>query len=359
MIGSAPFILPLHDLRPLEITALVCSVGACAITYHLRRRDVRRTIPTNWLCLTSLFFGVTIWSGHFIAMCRFLGTDAVAINLSAEIISFLITICGFFLAFRIIDRKIGGRISSYLVGLVIGLDIVTVHCLGKTFIIPPNATTYALNTPLLDTLITGLSFIITWMGISAYMIDYYGRKDALQHFKHLASTDSLTGLPNRASFEDFLAEAITQCRKNRHKAAVLIIDLNRFKEINDEHGHHAGDEVLRVIGDRLKQLVNETQAFIARLGGDEFVAILTKADIPDVRSFAKSLQRQASHPIMLNTHPLKISCSIGISMFPDDGDSQETLMRQADLAMYSCKRSNSNDLFFSSAPPPDHDKALA
>ncbi len=172
------------------------------------------------------------------------------------------------------------------------------------------------------------------------------RKAAQEQSHSLAYYDVLTGLANRILFQDRLAKALASARRRKEKVAVLFLDLDRFKTINDSLGHAVGDLVLQEAAERLTKWVRE-QDTLARLGGDEFVLILT--DVEDAANAAVAADRfmQAiSTEFLVQGHSLSMGCSIGISMFPDDGMDLETLVKNADAAMYCAKDNGRNNFQF-------------
>ena len=170
----------------------------------------------------------------------------------------------------------------------------------------------------------------------------------------LAFYDDLTGLPNRALFLDRLNGAINQNLRNQQKAALLFIDLDDFKRINDTLGHSVGDELLKVMADRLLDSLRLSDTVsrsvkdrtAARLGGDEFTVLLPEINDPD--KAAVVAQRIVEHlilPVSIGKNEFMVTPSIGIAIFPDDGDTVETLLKNADLAMYFAKRSRGQGSF--------------
>jgi diguanylate cyclase (GGDEF)-like protein len=154
---------------------------------------------------------------------------------------------------------------------------------------------------------------------------------------HLARNDSLTGLPNRASFLERLERTIETCPQDK-KIALLAIDLDRFKEVNDVHGHAAGDHVLRVLSERMRGALQDGE-FVARLGGDEFVAIALVQERERALDLAGRLERQLFEKIHYEHADLVCGARIGIALYPDNGVSPGVLMNNADLAMYRAKTS--------------------
>ena len=176
--------------------------------------------------------------------------------------------------------------------------------------------------------------------------DITARKVAEERVQFLAYFDALTGLPNRALMRDRLAQAMASARRKHERVAVLFLDLDRFKLINDSLGHTVGDLLLKEVAERLKGCTRECDT-VARIGGDEFVVVLT--GLHEASEIASRVATSLSSTFEVMGHSLATSCSIGISLFPDHGDDGETLIKYADQAMYSAKESGRNAIrFFSS-----------
>ena len=173
------------------------------------------------------------------------------------------------------------------------------------------------------------------------------RKVAEERIQFLAYYDALTGLPNRTLFQDRLSKALAGARRHKHKVALLFLDLDGFKIINDSLGHSVGDLLLQEVGERLKMWGRE-QDTVARLGGDEFLIMLTQVkELPDVAVAAERLMDAMTAEFVVQGHSLNVSCSIGVSMFPEHGTDCETLIKNADAAMYGAKdRGRNNFQFF-------------
>jgi diguanylate cyclase (GGDEF)-like protein len=179
-----------------------------------------------------------------------------------------------------------------------------------------------------------------------------GRKwEAQVQVRQLAYYDNLTGLPNRVLFLDRFSQALELARRHGHKTAVLFIDLDNFKRINDTLGHGIGDDLLRTMAERLSRCLRAGDAATrrmpvataARLGGDEFTVLLTELDQEeDASVVAQRILDRLAQPVYLAAHQMIVTASIGIALFPQDGDSVETLLKHADLAMYFAKRTGPN-----------------
>ncbi|HET7792797.1 MAG TPA: EAL domain-containing protein [Rhizobacter sp.] len=175
------------------------------------------------------------------------------------------------------------------------------------------------------------------------------QKVAEEHIHHMARHDSLTGLPNRMMFSHLLNMTIPTARRYQRSFAVMFIDLDRFKFINDTLGHEAGDTLLKEITARFKQTLRASDV-IARLGGDEFVVMVQ--EVPDrehAATVARKLLSAAIKPMMLMGQECRVTASIGISMFPTDGEDEQTLMKNADSAMYFAKEEGKNNFQFYSS----------
>lgn len=163
----------------------------------------------------------------------------------------------------------------------------------------------------------------------------------------LANHDPLTGLPNRSYFQDFLGHALARAQREKLQISLLFIDLDRFKHINDSQGHEVGDQVLRVVANRLDEQLRADD-FVARLGGDEFAVILMHPPASRAASrVARKLLKALAESFKLERRRYAIGASIGISVYPDDGLDANTLLRQADLAMYQAKQRRSGFEYFS------------
>jgi diguanylate cyclase (GGDEF)-like protein len=158
-----------------------------------------------------------------------------------------------------------------------------------------------------------------------------------------ANYDALTGLPNRVIFHDRLRKGVAAAQAGGHKMAVMFIDLDRFKWVNDNLGHAAGDALLRQVAKRLKECVRDDD-IIARMGGDEFTAILPKVGaLEDACEIAGRMVKALRQPFDLDGQEANIGCSIGIALSPMHGDSPERLLNAADAAMYKAKEAGRNN----------------
>ncbi len=182
---------------------------------------------------------------------------------------------------------------------------------------------------------------VTWRGDETryviHAIDITELKHTSEHIKAMALYDELTGLANRRLFADRLEQALRACHRDQTRLAIMFLDLDQFKRINDTLGHDAGDALLQTVAERLKACVREKDT-VARLGGDEFVILLTDVHEAGVVSrVADNVIARIKEPVMVGTTELMVSTSVGITLAPDDGAEVDTLMKNADLALYKAK----------------------
>ncbi|HEX4940408.1 MAG TPA: EAL domain-containing protein [Candidatus Kapabacteria bacterium] len=191
--------------------------------------------------------------------------------------------------------------------------------------------------------------IATW-GIVRDISEYRNVIDRLKqneaHMEFLAYHDSLTAMPNRLLFQDRVIKALERAKRNGKKVALMLLDLDRFKNINDSLGHAMGDSFLKEISTRIQHTIREMDT-AARIGGDEFVIVMENFnEISSVTAVANKLLKTLAVPINIQQHELYATASIGISIFPNDGQNVETLMKAADAAMYCAKEKGKNSFHY-------------
>jgi len=163
---------------------------------------------------------------------------------------------------------------------------------------------------------------------------------------HLAYYDSLCDLPNRMLFYDRLRQAISRCKRNEKQIAVMYMDLDGFKAVNDEYGHTVGDELLQHVSKRVVSMLRESDT-VARIGGDEFTLIINDVEsVESLNIIANKILMIVQESYTLLGHSFNISASIGISLLPDDTEDMNTLVKQADIAMYKAKKEGKNQVKF-------------
>lgn len=182
----------------------------------------------------------------------------------------------------------------------------------------------------------------------AVFSDITSRKQTEERLNYQANHDPLTTLPNRTLFYERLSRALARAHRNRLTVGLLFLDLDHFKEVNDTCGHLIGDMLLQTVAERLSGCTRQGDT-VARLAGDEFTVILEDiADFRDAAVVSQKILHQLAEPFHLNGHRLQVTTSIGISLFPDDGEEIQTLLRNADAAMYRAKKQGKNNYQFHS-----------
>jgi diguanylate cyclase (GGDEF)-like protein/PAS domain S-box-containing protein len=174
--------------------------------------------------------------------------------------------------------------------------------------------------------------------IIAMLSDVTERKRTEEELAYRATHDLLTGLPNRMLFKDRFSVAIAQAQRVHKKLAVVFLDLDRFKEVNDTLGHHVGDRLLCAVGNRLSEFVRKTDT-VARIGGDEFLLLLAEIDrVEDATAIARKVVESVQDPFVVSGHQIFVTASMGIAFYPDDGNEVDTLVNCADKVMYRVKQ---------------------
>jgi diguanylate cyclase (GGDEF)-like protein/PAS domain S-box-containing protein len=180
------------------------------------------------------------------------------------------------------------------------------------------------------------------VGYQGIVRDVTAFRQAEETIKHLAYHDALTGLPNRVLFNDRLIMAMARARRSNKGVAVMILDLDKFKNVNDVLGHRIGDLLLQGVAERLNQSLRKSDT-VARMGGDEFLVVVPEViRDEDSTAVARKIVESFQYPFVLDEHTLSVTTSVGIAMFPDDGTDIDTLVKNADIALYRAKGAGRN-----------------
>jgi diguanylate cyclase (GGDEF)-like protein/PAS domain S-box-containing protein len=178
--------------------------------------------------------------------------------------------------------------------------------------------------------------------VNGYIIDITERKLIDSQLKQMAFFDDLTDLPNRKSLDRHIKKALARSKRHNHNLTLMFIDLDDFKVVNDTMGHEAGDTLLKEVVDRVNHSIRE-EDLLARIGGDEFVVVFEETTKDEIEGIAQRIVDTVSLPYMIDEKEANISLSIGISMYPDDGEDKGTLIEHADQAMYFAKNNGKNN----------------
>ncbi|MBN2324137.1 MAG: GGDEF domain-containing protein [Spirochaetes bacterium] len=183
----------------------------------------------------------------------------------------------------------------------------------------------------------------TIVGITAVVRNITERKHMEESNRQRALHDPLTGLPNRVLFNDRFNLALAQAQRKDYKVALMMVDLDRFKAINDTYGHDAGDGVLVEVGERLTKTLRRSDT-VARIGGDEFLLLIPEIHSPEQGTLvATKILQEFEKPLDIHGHAITVKMSIGIAIYPDDVETLDALMKMADVAMYRVKKKGRNN----------------
>jgi len=242
--------------------------------------------------------------------------------------------------FRVVDSDTGEPARNPAEWAMESLEIVEIP--ANSLLLRPDGSELAIEdsaAPILDAdgHLTGAVVIFR---------DHKMSRENTTRMAHLARHDSLTGLPNRLAFAEYFEQSIKLARRHQKQVGLLFIDLDNFKQVNDRLGHKAGDRLLRDVSRKLTSCVRSTD-LVCRHGGDEFVVLLSGINHPeDAGGVAAKIWKAAARPFHIQGHSVELELSIGISLYPDDGDDLELLMQRADAAMYCAKHEGGNEYCF-------------
>lgn len=362
-VGMLAFELPIAVTYDpwLTLLSLVVAVIAAGGAFVLVNRP---RLATETLLLGGALIGSGICTMHYIGMAAMRIAPAPAYDpwlvLASLAIALLASIAGLWLAMKLLNRISAMAMLAKLGGAVLlGTAISGMHYMGMAaadFEAGTTALAGGTGTPLppemLARLISAVSIavLLVILMISGYDAQRAGNQARVaaslradnEHLRNIALHDPLTGLTNRVLLEDRLLQEIRHAERHGGSLAVLFIDLDDFKPINDAYGHHAGDQVLVELGQRLADNVRRCDT-VARLGGDEFVVVLGGLRAArDAAAISNKLCRTLAEPLRVDGRGLQVSCSIGISLYPQHGRDMQALLASADAAMYAAKAAGRN-----------------
>jgi diguanylate cyclase (GGDEF)-like protein len=237
-------------------------------------------------------------------------------------------------------RELYGFPVAVLVGLSVDEQMAGAHAEMRYTI------GWAVFSSLLVVVITGLLGRMSWQLVQGRVRESEAKLKHAQRVEYLAYHDGLTGLPNRSMFSKTLSQSISEAHRYERRLAVAFLDLDRFKQINDTLGHEAGDQLLKEVATRLKGCVRDSDT-VARLGGDEFVVLLPELEDEKFAAIvAQKILAAVARPFNLMGQEFRVTASIGVSTYPQDGLDEQTLTKNADIAMYQAKAEGKNNFQF-------------
>jgi diguanylate cyclase (GGDEF)-like protein len=321
----------------LTLLSLVIAMGGLFVSFLLSGLGSNKAFAG----MGGAFAGLSFAAMHYTGMMAYRVVGLVEWQFEYLLASVILSVIFTAVAVSLIWRTyLGTRLYWASVALMV-TGIVSLHFTGMTAF---RVTPMSQNFPQVDTqaiialalAIAVVALIVVGTGLTSFLIDTNARAVSRRQLHHVAAHDALTGLPNRSSFQAHLTRLLAGGLAADRKLAVIGIDLNRFKEINDTFGHAAGDEVLRILARRMEQCLKDDE-FIARLGGDEFAAIRPFADRNEIFDFAERIEGVFSRPLKVGAMENVVGASLGAAVWPDDARSADELVNNADLAMYHAK----------------------
>jgi diguanylate cyclase (GGDEF)-like protein len=367
-IGMLAFHLPITIAYDVPVTLL--SMLIAVLVSGLALFVVRRPAMTGGNIMAgATLMGVGICCMHYTGMAAMRMSPPIeykpALFLASVLIAIVASLVALWIAFQLRHKfsvvAVFAKLGS---AVVMGLAISGMHYTGMAAAqFAPDAVCLAASgfTPGLasDTLATligivTMGILATTLAISAidghYAMRHAKLADSLrganEQLRTLALYDSLTGLPNRMLLEDRIEQAISRSRRSGRPFAIMFVDLDRFKPVNDTFGHAVGDDVLRAVARRLSRCVRKEDT-VARAGGDEFVVVLSEiAAAQDAELIGRKILEEVAMPFYAAGNRVGISCSIGINAYPEGGNDIPTLLAHADVAMYHAKKAGRNEFKF-------------
>ncbi|MDT2022289.1 EAL domain-containing protein [Methylocella sp. CPCC 101449] len=335
MLGFDPGV-PIGFDPVLTIVSLLVAIIGGAIGLVASTSNVVRAAPT----LGGAFIGLAIVAMHYTGMMGYRVQGLVSWNMPYLIVSIVLSVVFASLALRVAMNKITPS-GQFLAAGILVAAIVSLHFTAMTaFQVYPLLIDGDYSNPdamqALALAIAGVAIVILGAGITSYFIDDSLRAESYERLRQMAMVDSLTNLPNRVSFNTRLEQEIEHIDSSGGKLALVGIDLNRFKDINDQRGHSTGDQVLKILGQRMNELLREGE-FVARLGGDEFAAVQRIRNDGTLTHFLARLQTALFEAISIDGYQVVTGASIGVALYPDNAANQAALINNADLAMYRAK----------------------
>jgi diguanylate cyclase (GGDEF)-like protein len=362
-IGMLAFHLPIpvaYD-GPITLLSLFIAVVVSGVALLVIKRD---TLTKKSISVGAMLMGSGICAMHYTGMIAMQMSPSIEYDpllfVASVLIAIAASLAALWIAFKLRQKySLLALLAKLGSAVVMGLAITGMHYTGMAAaqFAPDSICLAADSTRGMDTatlaMIIGmatLGILFVTMGISAldahFAVNTAKLANSLQaaneQLQTVALYDSLTQLPNRMLLGDRMGQAIAHAKRTESSFALMFVDLDRFKPVNDSFGHAVGDELLKSVARRLKCCVRNEDT-VARNGGDEFVIVLSEVNnIKDAAKISRKIVEALNRPFHIGAHELGISCSIGISVYPVDGQDIHTLLANADTAMYRAKKEGRN-----------------
>lgn len=362
-VGMLAFSLPIPMGYDLTITLLTLALAILASGFALWM-VAQPQMPWTHLMIGSVALGAGIGGMHYLGMYALLmqpgiDYDPVLVGVSL-LIAVLASASALLIAFHLRHHTAYVKALRMGASLVMGGAIIGMHYTGMAAASFPEgsfcgAAIDGLDNNWLASLVIVVTLAVLAIALLTSVLDARMelRTDALssslaeanEELRHLALHDNLTKLPNRLLLEDRIEQSMQKVRRSGGVFTLMFLDLDGFKPINDAFGHHVGDKLLSKVGQRLKDRLRASDT-LARVGGDEFVLLAEVENAHDATNIAKQVIDLVNQPFQVDEHELRVSTSLGIVLYPQDGADQQELLMNADAAMYHAKANGKNDFSF-------------
>jgi diguanylate cyclase len=357
--------VPLAYDVPINLLSWLIAMLVSGVALFVVRRP---TMSGGYLSIGAALMGVGICVMHYTGMAAMRMSPPIkydpALFIASVIIAIAASMAALWIAFQLRRKRPGSAILAKIgSALLMGLAISGMHYTGMAAAeFAPDSICLAagsgggLSNHMLAIVVGAatMSVLVITLVISAFDSQHAARaakhaeslQTANEQLRNIALYDILTGLPNRLLFEDRMEQAMVRSGRSGKPCALMFVDLDKFKPVNDSFGHRVGDELLKAVAGRLTNCVRKEDT-VARAGGDEFIVALSElAKGEDAAVIGRKILQQLSQPFTVERHRLEISCSIGISVFPEDGKTLLELLNNADMAMYHAKKAGRNGYLF-------------
>ncbi|HKQ25593.1 MAG TPA: diguanylate cyclase [Burkholderiales bacterium] len=366
-VGMLAFHLPVPLAYDVPINALswLIATAVSGVALYVVRRPA---MTAQNLSVGAALMGTGICAMHYTGMAAMRMTPPIvydrALFIASVIIAIVASLAALWMAFQLRQKRPGTAIMAKIgSALLMGFAIAGMHytamaaaefapdsiCLAADSVASLSNQTLAVLVSIGTLGILGVT-----LAISAFDSQLAARtvkqaeslQVANEQLRNIALYDNLTGLPNRLLLEDRMQRSILRGERSGKSGALMFVDLDRFKSVNDTFGHRIGDELLKTVAQRLTSCIRKEDT-VARVGGDEFVVVINElSKREDAALIGGKMLQELSRPFSVERHELEISGSIGISVFPDDGKTLQELMNNADVAMYHAKKAGRNGYLF-------------